>query len=459
MTKIAENLAKIHLLELKNNPNRSDIRRTLANQLPTTAGIYIFFKDGTPIYIGKAINLKRRVISYFDLDLEPKTYKMISEATELAFLKVTSELESLLLEARLIRLYMPHYNIIAKDDKHPLYIVITKEKYPRVLTVRKIESTGIKNILSIGPFPSSTSVKAVLRMIRRVFPYSDHKITKRGCLYSHIGLCNPCPSVVENTVDSDEKNKLRKVYLLNIKRIKSVLEGRFDGVKKDLNKEMDLFSRKEKYEEAAEVRNKIKNLEYITKPSMPTDFFIENPNLYQDIRNKEIVELKNVLAKYIEIKVPKRIECFDIAHLAGTNPTASMVTFINGEADKSYYRNFKIKQVKGNSDVDSLREVIKRRLNHKEDWGVPDLIIVDGGKPQVATFIKELAQSAIPVVGLAKKMETFVIPITLNGELGFTELRVPRGPVLNLVQRMRDEAHRFARRLHHKLVSKELTSK
>jgi len=428
--------------------------------LPDSAGIYVFFKSETPIYIGKAINLKRRIVSYFDLDLEAKTEKMIQEATDLAYLRVTSELESLLLEAKLIRGYMPHYNIISKDDKHPLYIVITNEEFPRVMSVRKLIANDKSLKASFGPFPSSANVKSVLRLLRRVFPYSDHKITKRACLYSHIGLCNPCPSVIENmTDDKNFKAPMRKKYLLNIKRINSVLTGAFGGVAKDLENEMLMFSKNENYEEAAVVKDQIDRLNYITRPQMPTDSFMENPNLYQDLREKELTELQKIVSKYISIKKPNRIECFDIAHLAGTNPTASMVTFIDAAADKSYYRHFKVKQTKGNSDVDSLKEVIKRRLNHLSDWGKPDLIIVDGGKPQVGVFIKELKGSGIPVIGLAKRLETFVIPITLNNEVNFTELKVPRGPVLNLVQRMRDEAHRFARRLHHKLVSKEITSR
>lgn len=453
MQDLVENLTKIPLRDLRLD------RRALSKLLPDGAGIYVFFKSSTPIYIGKAINLKRRVISYFDLDLEPKTEKMVTEATGLAYMRVTSELESLLLEAKLIRGYMPHYNIISKDDKHPLYIVITNEEFPRVLSVRKLIANDKSLKASFGPFPSSTNVKSVLRLLRRVFPYSDHKITKRACLYSHIGLCNPCPSVVENILEDKKiKSTMRRKYLLNIKRINSVLTGAFDGVTKDLEKEMRQFSKTENYEEAALVKEQINKLNYITRPQMPTDSFMENPNLYQDLREKELTEFQKLVSKYISIKKPNRIECFDIAHLAGTNPTASMVTFVGAEADKSYYRHFKVKQTKGNSDVDSLKEVIKRRMAHLDDWGRPDLIIVDGGKPQVGVFIKELSNSGIPVVGLAKRLETFVIPIMLNNEINFTELKVPRGPVLNLVQRMRDEAHRFARRLHHKLVSKEITS-
>ncbi len=424
--------------------------------LPESPGIYVFFKTGIPIYIGKAINLKRRVSSYFDLDLETKTSKMMGEATELSFVRVGSELESLLLEARLIRKYMPHYNIAAKDDKHPLYIAITKEKYPRVISVRKLIANDQKIIASFGPFPSATNVRSVLRMLRRIFPYSDHKLGKRGCLYSHIGLCSPCPNQIEMTNDKLQMANDRTKYLKNIKRIKGVLSGKFDGVKKDLIREMEALSKDQDYEEASIIRNKIQALDYITQPQMPTEFYMENPNLYEDIRQKELSQLQKILQDS-RFKIPdslNRIECFDIAHFAGISPTASMVTFINGEADKTFYRHFKVKNIKGNSDVDSLREVIKRRINHFEGWGRPDLIIVDGGKPQVSTFVRELEEYKIPVVGIAKRLETLVIPTKMDGTMSFKEYRLPRGQALNLVQRIRDEAHRFARRYHHHLISK-----
>lgn len=452
MENLAENLPKILLTQ-----DRSD-RLAVAKNMPESPGIYVFFKNTKPIYVGKAINIKRRVTSYFDLDLEPKTSRMISEADSISFIQVTSELEALLLEARLIRKYMPQYNIAAKDDKHPLYILITKEKYPRVITARK-GGDKIPNLAFFGPFPASNNVRTVLRMLRRIFPFSDHKIGSRGCLYSHIGLCKPCPNEIENLKTPSERVNARKIYLQNIRRIKAVLSGKFDGVKKELGREMDLLSKGQKYEEAAEIRNKIKSLDYITQPQIPTEFFMQNPNLYEDIRRRELKDLSKILNRFsMNVGSLARVECFDIAHLAGTNPTASMVTFVKGDADKEFYRHFKIRQTKGGSDVDSLREVIKRRINHLADWGKPDVIIVDGGKPQVSVFVRELQDYGIPVVGLAKRFETLVIPVRDGATLNLKEYKVPRGNALNFVQRIRDEAHRFARRYHHALISKELVS-
>ncbi len=427
--------------------------------LPQTPGVYIFWKKDTPIYIGKAINLKSRVSSYFALTLAPKTSRMISEATSLSYIKVSSELSALLLEAKLIRLNMPQYNIAAKDDKHPLYIAITKEKYPRVLTARKIEEKTLPLISFYGPFPSSGNVRAVLRMLRRIFPYSDHKVGVRACLYSHIGLCNPCPSEIEDNSNKKVSSMLRKKYLKNIRNIKKILDGKIESVVGKLTKEMFLYSKSQNYEEAGELREQIKKLEYITRPQTPIEAFLQNPNLYQDLRRQETNELKDILAKqdFILGKL-ERIECFDIAHLAGSYPTASMVTFVNGDSEKKLYRHFRIRQQKGDSDVDSLREVILRRIKHFPDWGKPDLIIVDGGKPQVGVFISELAKEKIPVIGLAKKLETLVIPVKSLGTTTFKEYILPKNKALNLVERIRDEAHRFARTYHHKLISVSLTS-
>lgn len=418
----------------------------------------MFFADKTPVYIGKAINLKRRLSSYFDLHLEPKTRRMVGEAKQLSYVQVTSELEALLLEARLIRKYMPKYNIAAKDDKHPLYIQITKEQFPRITTARKIAQNQ-KNLAFFGPFPSSGNVRQVLRMLRHIFPYSDHKIGLRACLYAHIGLCNPCLNEILKIKNKTLKIQKTKEYLKNINRINAVLSGKFKKVTLDLIDEMKEYSGAQRYEEALKTRDQIKRLEYITQPNMPVNDYMENPNLYEDLRKKELSTLKNMLIKNgLKIASLSRIECFDIAHLAGVYPTASMVTFVEGEADKTFYRHFKVRQKKGQSDVDSLREVIKRRLNHLKDWGKPDLIIVDGGKPQVGVFVRELEKFEIPVIGLAKRFETLVIPAKFNSTLNLKERRVPKGPALNLVQRLRNEAHRFARRYHHALISKGLTN-
>lgn len=434
---------------LPKNVKKTVISPEVVKSLPETPGIYIFSNTDYPIYVGKAINLKRRVDSYFDLHLERKTTKMISQAKYLSIIKVNSELEALLLESNLIRKYMPQYNIQAKDDKHPLYIRITKENYPRVITARKISETE-KNLAFFGPFPNSSNVKSVLRMLRRIFPYSDHKMGKRGCLYSHIGLCDPCPNEIVQKTENLRQKKLTKQYFKNIRRVRNILSGNFNAVRKEMIKEMEGYSKKQEYEKASEVRNKIRILDYITQPRLPTEFYMQNPNLVEDLRNIELAELKRILTKSnLVIKKLNRIECFDVAHLAGSSAAASMVTFINGEPDKTDYRHFRIRQRKGNSDIGSLKEVITRRLKHIEDWGRPDLIIVDGGKGQVNAFTKILNSNDldIPVIGIAKNPDRLI-----TGDL---KVKL-QGGALHLLSRIRDEAHRFAGVYHHKLFSRSL---
>ncbi len=418
-----------------------EITKKVFLDLPEVPGVYTFWCNKKPIYIGKSVNLKSRLNSYLDLNLSVKTAQMISEAEEMTYLEVTSDLESLLLEAELVKKHKPKYNILLKDDKHALYIVITKEVFPRVLAVRKIATNDQLLIAKFGPFPNSTNVKLILKMLRKIFPYSDHKIGKKPCLYSHLGLCNPCPNEIEL---SAEYISLRKKYLINIRNIKLVLSRKFNAVRKSLEVEMNTLSKNLKYEDAAIIREKIKTLDYITQEKIDTREFLKNPNLVDDIRKNEL----DSLGKMVGINKLNRIECFDIAHLTGISATASMVVLINGEKENSEYKHFKIRQENGQSDYDSMREIAKRRLKHLEDWGRPDLIIVDGGLGQVRIFDDAFKDFKIPVVGIAKHPDRLVFP---DGR----KIRLS-GLSLQLTSRIRDEAHRFARRLHHKLLAKKL---
>ena len=425
--------------------------------LPEGPGVYGYLKNKQPIYIGKAVNLRSRLKSYLTNRLEDKTRKMVSDAEAVSYIKVGSELEALLLEAELIRKYQPQYNVISKDDKHALYIRFTKEEYPKVLTCRKIETQKSDTKVYFGPFPSSTNVKAVLGMLRRIFPYSDHRLGKKPCLLSQIGLCNPCPSEIQSIKNYELRIMLQKKYLKNVSRIKTVLSGKFDMLERQLVKEMQVLSKNQKYEGAAYIKDKIEKLKYITQPRTPSEYYLENPNLTEDLRKKELNSLKRILNSHIVIPNSlRRIECFDVAHLSGVAPTASMVTFIDGEPAKEFYRHLKIRKAKAGDDIASLEEVASMRIKHLNDWGKPDLIIVDGGKGQVNVFDKILSKYGVPVAGLAKRYESLVLP-TKNKMYGsFIVKRVPPGPALDFLQRARNEAHRFARRYHHYLFAKRL---
>lgn len=417
--------------------------RDSVKTLPTIPGVYLFrSKAGDVVYVGKAKNLKNRVLSYFSQKLELKTAHMVESATSISYIPVESEFEALLLEAKLVKKYRPKYNIELRDDKSPLYIGITKEELPRIILLRQkeIDNYSLRDLF--GPFVQASAPKWVLKRIRKIFPYSTHKPTNRTCTYHQIGLCDPCPSEVA-------KNKeLKKDYMLNVRRVKAVMSGKSNAVLKTLEEEMKQASKNENFEQASKKKFQIDSLIYTISRKDLNEGYLENPNLLDDIRERELLNLKNYVSKYCIVPELKRIECFDIAHLSGTYPTASMVTFVNGEPEKALYRHFSMHNK--NSDTDNMREVLKRRKKHFSDWGAPDLIIVDGGKGQLSVA-KEVI-SEVPVVGLAKREETLVFK--MGDE--YYEMKLKDGPAKHLVQRLRDEAHRFARRYHHNLVSKAI---
>jgi len=438
---------------LRNNLGQPKLftKKSVANS-PEEPGVYIFTdKSKQVIYIGKANNLKNRLNSYLGKNSDPKTQKLVSEIVGLNTINVTSELEALLLEAKLVKKYSPRFNIELKDDKNPLYIVITNDIYPIVKTARRIDTGSFKKFY--GPFPSGLQVKLILTLLRRAIPYADHKVQKRKCIYSHIGLCNPCPSEIEMIKEDLIKNQLSSEYLSNIRLIKGVLDGRVGKVKTKLESAMYAASKNKDYEKAQKYKEKLESLNYITQRIIPPVKFIENPKYIKRIKKHEIDDFLTLLKDIgMDIKILNRIECFDVAHISGAFPTASMVTFVNGDPEKKYYRHFKIRQIKTTSDTDNLKEAIERRIRHFKDWGKPDLIIVDGGAGQVSTFEKVL-NDEVPVIGIAKRYESLVYP-RLKG--GYSVKKIGRRPALYLVQRLRDEAHRFARRYHHMLLKKNL---
>ncbi|MFH1971834.1 MAG: GIY-YIG nuclease family protein [Patescibacteria group bacterium] len=428
--------------------------------LPKSPGIYIFWHKNRVIYIGKAINLKNRLNSYLQINLDLKTKRMLSLSEFVSFIKVENELEALLLEAYLIKKYQPKYNIIAKDDKNSLYIKITKEKYPRIITARKIDENKKDYISFFGPFPSSLVVKNFLRTLRKTFSYSDHKIAKKACIYNQIGLCDPCPSIIESKRNLKEKETLRKLYLSKIKIINTILNGNYRKIQKDLFNKMNKLAKEDKFEEASVVKNQLKSMEYITQSIVRPKLFSDNPNLSEDLINNQLKQLSLIINKIAGISlILNRIECYDVSHTSGTNTTASMAVFIKGQEDRKLYRHFKILNNKKNDDISSLKEVSKRRMKHLDEWGKPDLVIVDGGIAQTKTFYKEFSKEGIFVIGIAKRYETLIIPKIVEGKLVFKNYLLPNNPAKRLVQRLRDEAHRFAQRYHKILLKKTFFNK
>lgn len=440
--------------------------------MPSKPGVYLFRDEHNEIiYVGKAKDLKARVSSYFTAPtgLGPKTQLLVSRIQKIQIVTVESEIESLLLEAYYIKRYRPHFNIRLTDDKsYPLIKITVKDRYPAVLFARRMDDP---NAAYFGPYPSSGAVKTVLRILRRAFPYvavGNHP--KRVCLYHHLELC-PCPTVFDSA-------ELQKAYRKNINNLMRVLEGKSHTVLKELTREMEQRSNEEKFEDANILKRKITALAVITKPTHKPFEYDVNPNLCTDLRELELQSLREALQNNgITLNALTRIECYDISNIQGTNATGSQVVLTNGEIDKSQYRKYKIKKDGRPNDFAMMQEMLERRLKHSE-WDNPALIIVDGGKGQLSSALAamEKKERRFPVVGLAKREETIIIPtrqIFYSEELrkgdhkpkhklygtnedNFIEVSLPKGsPSLHLIQRIRNEAHRFAITYHRKLRSKD----
>lgn len=403
--------------------------------LPQRPGVYIFKNAADKIlYIGKAKSLRDRVKSYFRapiIRLGPKTAQLVSQINSTDHIEVASEMEALLLESRLIKKFHPHYNIASKDGKSPYFIHITSEKFPKPIVNHEPKGAVA------GPFLSGLIARKILRQFRRTAPYCVAIDHSRPCLYSQLGLCNPCPG---NPATNP------KEYLKNIVHLKRLLRGQFKSVHTFLKKSMQQYSKIHDFEAAAQTRDQIKNLDLLMHTPIPPDEYIVNPNLTAD-RHREALEALRSSINYelTTLNSLHRIEMYDIAHLAGTAATGAMTVAIDGEISPQNYRHFKI-QHPSHDDVDMLREVLERRLK-RIDWPPPDLIVLDGGKPQLSVvkglFPAEGGMQPCPIIALTKKEE---IIYTSRGQ----EIKLPRNhPGLQLLQHLRDEAHRFSRRLHH----------
>lgn len=428
------------------------------HKIPHKPGIYMY-KDniGQVIYVGKAIDLHNRVSSYFSGAHNTKTMQLVSNIADLETIIVESELEALILEANLIKKFLPHYNIRLTDDKDYLYIAVTKEDFPQVITARKKDLRPIKYYF--GPFPSSKTVKSTLKQLRRVFPWCSapqrdifkaqqnerfldsgtHSATiaktrLKSCFYYHLKLC---PGACIGAISKEDYKKI-------INRFVKFMEGRKDELLEELQKEMEERSKSLEFEEAAKIKGIIAGITYMLQPNRVSSY-LENPNFLEDENKIGIEELKRVLNLP---KLPERIEGYDISNFQGHESTGSMVVLTNGEIDKSQYRRFKIKITGKPNDYGMHEEMMGRRL--KNSWPLPQLFLIDGGRGQVRAAQKKLLEKGIstPIFGLAKRMEWLYPP---EGEV----IKLPKRSLsLRLLQKLRDESHRFAVSYHRKLRNK-----
>ncbi|KUK83560.1 MAG: Excinuclease ABC subunit C [Microgenomates bacterium 39_6] len=426
------------------NKQEINLKKFSPKKIPQKPGVYLFLnKRGQPIYIGKATNLRSRLSSYFQKNITKKTSQITKNAKTLKFIITKSDFAALLLEAKLINQHQPKYNVVLKDDKRYLYIKITQEDFPQIGTARKTTPGATL----FGPFPSAKTVRFILKKIRTIFPYrSCRQIPSKACLYYHLGLC---PALCLNNSPKDKKD-----YQKQIGKIKKILSGQSQSIINQYQKIMKKAAQKEDYETAQKAKKIVDSLNFLTQQRVDPNLFLAGPDRQLDYQDR-LKTLKKLLNDYFDLKNLKRIEAYDIANLSGQEATGSMVVFSDGQPNTSQYRQFKIKQ-SGPNDPKMIAEVVSRRLEHPE-WPYPNLIVVDGGKPQLGAIEQVFKKKKVnlPLLGLAKEEEKIIIKkgreyqtISLNN----------KNPARLLLQAIRDEAHRFAQKYHHYLRKNKIGS-
>ena len=452
--------------------------------LPTSPGVY-FHKSasGEVIYVGKAAVLKNRVRQYFQdsRGRDNKTMALVAEIADTDWIETESEVDALFLESEMVKRYMSRYNVLLRDDKSQMYVRIDmKSEWPTVTFTRNPADDGATYI---GPFYNGYAVKKALRYLRKVFPYYIKPPQReRLGLEEQIGLS---PSA--DVTSQEYKKSLRKLI--------RYIEGGRIPIVREIERDMKRAARQQKFETAAQLRNKLARLNELQRRIMFGDH--EFLSISKDKALAQLAELLGLSSP------PTRIEGYDISHMSGTNVVASMVVFTNGASDRTQYRKFKMRTQR-NDDTANMRETIQRRFSAKNihAWGMPDLLLIDGGKGQVKVALEVLESQGlqVPVVGVAKRDEELVVAkgyaaindhylrqiaknpidgVSVIDSSGYyfvnlhvgrqnagshsRNLRggdVPASPyddTIKLFQRIRDEAHRFAVSYHTSIKRKNAT--
>lgn len=432
-------------------------------QLPKVPGVYLYKnKAKAIIYVGKAAVLRNRVRQYFQVSRirDPKTDALVAEIADVEWIEVETEIDALFLEAELIRRYLPRYNILLRDDKSYVYIRVNyNDPHPTVTATRRPLDDHARYF---GPYSSTVSIKRALKYLRRAFPYSTHDrvVPKRACLHYHLGLC---PGLEE------DKTSLT-AYRANLRQLMRYFKGERVALVKSMEIEMKRAAAKKDFEAAALARDRLRALKQLNQQVLFSD-----RELLDMSKDNALVEMTELLGLQ---KYPRRIEGYDISHMQGTDTVASMVVFSQGLPDKTNYRKFKMR-VPGNDDFAHMREVIARRFSeeNRKQWGMPDLILIDGGKGQLSAALAALAAHnlSIPTIGLAKREEEIIVHalshVAFDAQVAntqkafvvqsgdFTVIRLPLSSnAVKLLQRIRDESHRFAVSYHSVLKTKRQTA-
>lgn len=424
--------------------------REKVKTFPAAPGVYLM-KDarGRVIYIGKAVNLRNRAGSYFTRQAleDRRTAELVPEICDVDFILTDSEVDALLLEARLIKDVQPRFNTELKDDKtFPYLEIFVREPFPRVEFTRKPRPRGTR---LYGPFTNARKLRGAIAVLQQIFRFrnctldirehDDRWRWFRPCLLASIGQCTaPCNLRIS-----------RQEYRRDIRRLIMFLDGRKASLLEELRRDMQQAATELKFEKAARLRDQIAAL--------------ENLNLRGDLREHAQPEVFQIdpkrgvkgLQKIFGLAAPpRRIEGLDIAHLQGGETVASLVQFIDGLPFKHGYKRFKIRSVEGVDDFASMREVVSRRFRRLSQEGepFPDLLLIDGGKGQLNAALEAFRGLGIAppfTISLAKREEEVFVP-------GESEPRIlgRHSFALRLLQYVRDESHRFAQQYHHLLRKK-----
>jgi len=414
----------------------SALSESFWEQLPSLPGIYIFEdKNKKPLYIGKSISLKTRIRQHFD-DFTQKTTKaqnFIPQTKYLYFKTVKNDLEAVIVEANFIKSYQPRYNSITKDGKSNIYIIFTN---PPDTKIKIIHATDIRSLelddyqkQVFGPFTSNKTAQVLVKFSRRIFGYCNNPFNSasRACFNYHL---LQCPGSCLYKITPSE-------YQRHLGQVKKFLSGHFIQLNRDLNRQIKIAIKNQDFEQAGLIKNKIISLDQILN-NQNSSLLLKLSDATDQLQHLIVNTLNHPLLK----TTPVRIECYDLAHLQGENYVGSMSVFINGKAEPSLYRHFNIKG-KNRSDPYAMKEIIARRFKHPE-WGTPNLIVLDGGVPQLSIVTPVIPEN-IPMLTLAKKRET--IYFYDRNKITSLDLNL-EDPVLNLLRNLRDEAHRFATTFH-----------
>ncbi len=390
--------------------------------------------------MGKATNIKSRALSYFRKSSPawPRPIEdNIDEVSSIDAIKTATVIEALILEAECIKKYWPPYNVLGKDSKSFLHVAITRDEFPKVLLVRgeDLEKTAQRYCATFGPYTQARAVRDALHIIRNIFHYSNCTPPREGappraCFYYHLGVC---PGVCIGAITRNDYKKI-------IRRVIQFFQGKRKDIIKELTRDMKAASRAQDFESAASARNQMRALTHIQDIALIT-------SRSDDERATG------------GINIFGRIEGYDIANIQGKYAVGAMVVFDHGQPQKSQYKRFKIKTVDGQNDVASMAEVVCRRFGHPE-WGAPQLLLIDGGVPQVHAVCKVLKKFhiTVPVVGIAKgpsrkKIEFVYGAHTSAAREKLADVTRLYSPMLVMI---RDESHRFARRYYHLLHKKAM---